>query len=450
MINDRYPPGPNYRSLCRRLLKARGDFPGLLTSLARDYGDIVHIGGATTHYYLLSHPDDIRDVLVTRGRDFVQRRGVERLVEDGMLVSAGERHYRQRRAVSPALHGPCLDSLGSVMVECSARARASWQDGAAVDIVQEMKRLTLAVMWKALFDTDPGSELDKLADACTAVMEYLSPINIRLPFVLAKIPLPGNRRFKRARDHLAAVIGQKIRERRSGGANRDDLLSTLLGAQGVGDGESGTPERELRDELLTILFAGHETTTNALAWTWYLLSQHPRAMAELQAELDVVLTGRLPAVHDIEHLRYTRMVLAEAMRLYPPVWLVIRQALSDCEIGDYCVPAGSLIFISQYVVHRDPRYFSDPFRFDPQRWTSETGDERPQFAYFPFGGGHRSCVGEHFAWMEGVLVIAALAQQWQMKLTPGRPVRLQPRITLRPAHGIRMLLERRKSAAASR
>jgi cytochrome P450 len=234
-----------------------------------------------------------------------------------------------------------------------------------------------------------------------------------------------------------------IRERRATGEDRGDLLSMLLLAQDTeGDGTSMS-DLQLRDEALTIFLAGHETTANALTWTWYLLSQHPDVEARLHAEIDSSLRGRLPTFDDLPQLPYTRMVLAESMRLYPPAWAIGRRAIKPFEAGGYTIPAGSVILMSQYIMHRDARFFPEPERFDPERWTQAAQAERPKFSYFPFGGGARVCIGEQFAWMEGILLLATLAQHWQMRLVPDHVVDLQPLITLRPKHGMRMTLVRR-------
>jgi cytochrome P450 len=267
-----------------------------------------------------------------------------------------------------------------------------------------------------------------------------------LPFaqLLEKLPLPRVRRFQKARDRLDSTVYRMIKASRVSGVDRGDLLSMLMLTQDEEGGGSRMTDKQLRDEAMTILLAGHETTANALTWTWYLLSQHPWAEEKLHAELDRVLAGRLPTVADLTQLQYTEMVLNESMRLYPPAWIVGRRALNDYEIYPYVVPARSLILVSQYVTHHDPRHYPEPFRFDPQRWAAEVRIARPRFAYFPFGGGPRQCIGEAFAWTESLLTIASLAQFWRMRLVPGHTIELQPRITLRPKDGMLMSLERRR------
>jgi len=319
-----------------------------------------------------------------------------------------------------------------------------WKEGEALNIHEEMMRLTLAIVAKTLFGADVESEAKEIGEALTAALALFNRITSPFAEILDKLPLPSNRRFQWARERLDETIYRIIEERRASGEDCGDLLSMLLQAQDV-EGDGGTmTDLQLRDEAMTIFLAGHETTANALTWTWYLLSEHPDVEAKLHAELDAVLGGRLPTVEDVAQLRYAEMVLTEVIRLYPPAWVVGRQALNDHAIGKYVAPAGTTLFMSPYVIHHDPRYFPDPDRFYPERWTPEMRAELPKFAYFPFGGGPRLCIGEQFARMEGILLIAAIAQKWQMRLAPGQVVALQPRITLRPKYGMVMIPARRK------
>ncbi|MDQ2856785.1 MAG: cytochrome P450, partial [Acidobacteriota bacterium] len=330
------------------------------------------------------------------------------------------------------------------MIDYAALVRARWQDGATMDISEEMMRLTLAIVGKTLFDADVESDAPEVGEAMSVVMDLFNTITIPFFELLQKLPLPQLRRFDTARAKLDYIIYRMIEERRSSGKDCGDLLSMLLLAQDdEGDGGRMT-DAQLRDELMTIFLAGHETTANALTWTWYLLSQNPEVESRLHAELDEVLSDRLPTVEDAGRLPYTEMVLTESMRLYPPAWALGRMALNDFEIGGYRIPKRSLVLMSQYVMHRDSRYFPDPDRFDPTRWTTEARETRPQFSYFPFGGGSRRCIGEGFAWMEGILLLATLAQRWQLRLAPDQIIALRPVITLRPKHGMRMTARRRK------
>ena len=330
------------------------------------------------------------------------------------------------------------------MTDYASQTREHWRDGATSDISEEMMRLTLGIVGKTLFDADVVSDAQDVGEAMTIVMDLFNTITIPFFELLQKLPLPQLRRFDSAKARLDAIIYRLIEERRRSGEDRGDLLSMLLLAQDTEGGGGEMNDEQLRDEVMTIFLAGHETTANALTWTWYLLSQNPKAEAKLHEEIDRVLAGRLPTFEDVAQLIYTEMVLAESMRLYPPAWAIGRLTIEEIEIAGYVVPRKSLVLMSQFVMHRDSRYFEDPLRFDPERWSPEGRESRPQFSYFPFGGGPRRCIGEGFAWMEGILLIAALAQDWQMRLVPNHPVTLKPVITLRPKYGMRMMLIRRQ------
>jgi cytochrome P450 len=291
----------------------------------------------------------------------------------------------------------------------------------------EMMRLTLGVVSKMLFDADVEAEADELAQAFAEALEYYN---------LVMWTPEATERFARVRHRLDTLEYRLVDERQQSGGDRGDLLSILLA-------ERHMTSEQLRDELMTIFVAGHETVANALTWTWYLLSQHPEVEVRMHTEIQEALEGKQPDFNDLVHLPYTRQVFAESMRLYPPGWVIGRTALSDYEVGGYVVPAGTVVLISQYVMHRDPRYYPDPERFDPDRWTPEAIASRPKYAYFPFGGGVRQCIGESMAWMEGVLLIATLAQDWTPRPVDGHPIAIRPLVTLRPRHGMKMTLQKR-------
>ena len=412
--------------------------------MARQYGDLVYIPLGRQHLYYVGHPDAIRDVLVTHQNKFKKSRMLERarvLLGDGLLTSEGDQHRRQRRLVQPAFHRDRLAGYGAVMVERAAKVRETWEPGRPFDVLQEMMRLTLAIVAKTLFSTEVDSEADEIGAALTQVFDLFEIILMPFSEVLEKLPLPAVRRFQRARKRLDETIYRLIAERREQGNDAGDLLSMLLLARDE-EGGSGMSDVQVRDEALTLFLAGHETTADALTWAWYLLSQNPQAEAAFHAELDRVLAGRLPSFDDLPQLRYTESVFSETLRLYPPAWGIGRRALEDYPVGDFVIPALSVVLMSPYAVHRDPRWFPDPLAFRPERWLFEDA-ARPKFAYFPFGGGARVCIGERFAWMEGTLLLAALAQRWKLCLEPGHRVEQQARITLRPKHGMRMIAEPR-------
>jgi cytochrome P450 len=305
-----------------------------------------------------------------------------------------------------------------------------------------MMRLTLWIVGKTLFDANVLAEADDVGGALTMVMRDSHARRRALVHVPATWPTPHNQRLRAARAQLDATVYRIIAERRQSGEDRGDLLSVLLRTRDQDVGGFMT-DQQVRDEAMTLFLAGHETTANALTWTWYLLAQHPDVEARLHAEVDALGHG-LPTAADLPRLAYTRMVLAESMRLYPPAWGMGRRALADVQIGGYTIPAGSLVLVSPYVTQRDARFFPDPGRFDPERWTTEAQAARPRFAYFPFGGGARQCIGEQFAWTEGILALATISRRWRLRLVPGHPVALHPLITLRPRHGMRMTVHERR------
>ncbi|HKS29124.1 MAG TPA: cytochrome P450, partial [Pyrinomonadaceae bacterium] len=382
----------------------------------------------------------------TRQQNFIKGRALQRakrLLGEGLLTSEDSFHRRQRRLAQPAFHRQRVAAYAEAMTEYAARTAASWRDGEQLDMLQEMMRLTLAIVAKTLFDADVEEEAQEIGEALATILSLFNAMMFPFAELLEKLPLPQNKRFERAKRRLDETIYRIIDERRKSGEDRGDLLSMLLMSQDE-EGTGGMTDKQVRDEAMTLFLAGHETTANALTWTWYLLSQHEEQEARLHSELDEVLAGReRPRVEDVERLRYTEMVLMESMRLYPPAWAIGRLATKEIEIGGYRIAPGSLVLVSQYVMHRDARYYPEPERFDPERWTMEAREARPQFSYFPFGAGARRCIGESFAWMEGILLIATLARRFRMRHVPTHPVELQPLITLRPKHGMLMTVHKR-------
>lgn len=441
-----YPPGPRQIFPLSGLLSYRkGPLP-FFQNLAARFGDLSYFRLGPQEAFFLNHPDYIKDVLVTNHASFhkglaLQR--AKRLLGEGLLTSEDEVHRRQRRLAQPAFHRSRIASYAQVMTAYGSQTCTRWRDGDTLDMSAEMMQLTLGIVGKTLFDADVVSDAQEVGEAMTVVMDLFNTITIPFFELIQKLPLPQLRRFDTAKARLDAIIYRLIEQRRLAGEDRGDLLSMLLLAHDTEVDGGRMTDEQLRDELMTIFLAGHETTANALTWTWYLLSSNPEAEARLHEEIDRVLEGRLPDFDDVTKLKYTEMVLAESMRLYPPAWALGRLAMEDFEIGGYVVPRKSLVLMSQFVMHRDPRYFADPLKFDPDRWTTEARESRPQFSYFPFGGGPRRCIGEGFAWMEGILLIATIARQWQMRLVPNHPVVLKPVITLRPKHGMRMTVSRR-------
>jgi cytochrome P450 len=444
MDQVRYPPGPKSRYPGSLLFEMRRDPLNFLSGLAQNYGDLVHFKIGRQDAFLLNHPDYIRDVLLVNSKNFIKGETLEkakRLLGEGLLTSEGEFHHRQRRLAQPAFHHQRIATYANIMTEYSVRMRERWKDGATLDISQEMMRLTLSIVAKALFDADVESEADEIYQALTVSLKAFMAFTSPFAGLFEKLPwLPVTRRFKKARERLDATIYRVLHERRASGVDRGDLLSMLLLAQDEEGGSGSMTDEQVRDELITIFLAGHETTANALTWTWHLLAQHPAVEAAVHAEVEG-LGDRLPDYTDLPRLRYTEMVFTEAMRLYPPAWMISRRTQQEYTVGGYKVPAGSVLIMSQYVMHRNPLYFPEPLRFDPQRWTQEAKNSRPKFSYFPFSGGQRGCIGEGFAWMEGILIMATLSQQWRMLHVSSHPVELQPLISLRPKNGVWITLK---------
>jgi cytochrome P450 len=446
------PPGPkNARPWLGVLPLFRKDPANYLLKIAREYGDLAYMRLGPQHAFVVSSPDAIRDILVTHQGNFTKSRMLERakvLLGDGLLTSEAEFHTRQRRLVQPAFHRDRLLRYAADMVTCAEHARESWVPDAELDVHteldmhKEMTRLTLAIVGRTLFSADVSSDADEIGRAMTQIFELFDTLLLPFSDWIQKLPIPPVRRFEKARDRLDKIVYGLIAERRRSGRDAGDLLSMLLLAQDESDNAHMT-DKQVRDEALTLLIAGHETTANALTWTWYLLSQNPEVEARMHAEIDGALGGKLPGFDDVPKLPYTSGVFAESLRLYPPAWAIGRRAREDYSIGGYTIPAKSILLMSPWVVHRDPQWWHEPERFNPDRWHPDEAAKRPKFSYFPFGGGARVCIGERFAWAEGVLVLATIAQRWKMRLVPGHPVETRAVITLRPKHGMKMTLERR-------
>lgn len=445
-VPARRPPGPRV-PLLGTLVGPGRDPLRLLTRFAREHGDITYFRLGAERCYFINHPEYIRDVLVTRQHNFTKSRGLERakkLLGEGLLTSEGQQHLRQRRLIQPAFHRERIAGYASVMADYAARLRARWRAGERLDVSKEMMRVTLAIASKTLFDTDVEAKADAVGAAVTEVLESFWLTLVPGADLLERLPIPALRRAHAARRRLDALIYRMIADRRASGRDHGDLLSMLVAA--VDEGHRMN-DQQVRDEAMTLLLAGHETTANALTWTFYLLGRHPGVERMLHAEVDRVLGGRLATVDDVPHLPFTRHVVAEAMRLYPPAWIIGRRAVGGYALGEYAVPARAMIFMSPFVTQRDPRFFAEPERFDPDRWTPAFEAALPKFAYFPFGGGARQCIGEHFAWMEAVLVLATVAQSWQLELLPNQRVVTQPLITLRAKYGVQVVARARPAAA---
>jgi cytochrome P450 len=440
------PPGPKGRFLLGSLIEVSRDWLGFYTNCADEYGDVVRVHLAHVPVYLLVHPCDIETVLVTNAAKFTKSedyRALARVLGRGLLTSEGDFWKRQRGLIQPAFHRQSILGYAEVMTRAAGRMLDSWKERGERNIHEDLMRVTLQIVGQCLY----GAEVTDAAERVGHAMEVVTGrflVNASLAMLFRfDIPVRFAIQEWRAIRELNEIIGGIIRERRSSGQPREDLLDMLLRARDA----DGNPmsDAQLRDEVMTLFLAGHETTAIALSWACYLVAQNPNIEAKLVEELQAVLGGRVPTPEDLPRLRYTEMVIKEAMRLYPAVWGIGRRAIGDCELGGYRVPAGSNIFILQWRTQRDSRFFPDPERFDPERWREDPvrSGKIPRFAYFPFGGGPRVCVGASFAMMEATLLLAMIQQRFHLEIVAGHPIELFASVTLRPKYGIRVKPQRR-------
>ena len=440
------PPGPRGQLLLGSLGDLRRDQLGFYDRCARNYGDVVPLRLGPSRGVLLYHPDAIEDALVARSRDFVKTRSLRLLrglIGDGLLLSEGDVWLRQRRLVQPAFHRQRVAAYGEVMAAHATRRAEAWAPGAVVDVHAEMMAVTQGIVAKTLFDADVSDDSHTVGDAARDVTEFFATrVGSLLQLLPLWLPTPAHLRLSRAIRQLDAVVYRMIAARRRDTADRGDLMSILLHAQDADDGSRMT-DRHVRDEVMTLFLAGHETTAVALTWTWVLLAQHPEADARLAEELRRVLGGRPPAVGDLPALRYTDMVVTESLRLYPPAYALARQAARATEAGGHPLAPRDVVIAPAWTVHRDARWFDEPDAFRPDRWEGDLARRLPRFAYYPFGGGPRQCIGNAFAQMEAVLILATIAQRFRLALPPGQHLRPLPSITLRPVAPIRMRLAAR-------
>jgi cytochrome P450 len=468
MSVSRKAPGPRGAFLLGNLPAFERDPLKFVTDCAREHGDVVAMRFAGVPAFFLNHPDHVEAVLATNHRKFVKPMALKmsffaRLVGLGLITSEDEFWLKQRRLIQPAFHRERIKTYGEVTTGYAARMLESWRDGDVRDVHEDMMQLMMQIVARSLFGADITGDAADIGQALrvigepfvsqlTQTLEWLLLIVARSESPLAPsaavkrllktgLPTPSNRRFHVALEQLDRIIERLIREHRESGSDSGDLLSMLLQAQD----EDGTrmSDRQIRDEAITLFIAGHETTAIAMSWTWYLLALHPEAEAKLHAELEEVLGGRTPTAADIPSLRFTEMVIKESMRLYPPLWGQAREAREDCEVGGYRVPAGAQVFMFQWVIQRDSRFFERPDEFVPERWDGDAAKRLPKFAYFPFGGGPRVCIGNGYAMLQTMLLVAETAQRFRLRLDPSHPVGLVPTITLRPRDGIKVILQKR-------
>ncbi len=443
------PPGPpparNILDVFRLTRKMGSNPLGTFAEWTRIYGDVYAMQILNMQQFVVTNPEYIHQILVTDSAKFVKdagykdsQRGLARFLGNGLLNSDGEFWKRQRRLVAPALHTRCIEAYAQTMVDYSVAMVDGWQDGARLDISHEMSALTMKIVARTLFNTDVSEEVDRVYQAMAVIQQAAGDMSL-LP---AWFPTPQKFRADRAVRDLDRLVYGMIQARRASGEDKGDLLSMLLLAQD--DDGNGMSDQQARDEAVTLFLAGHETTANALNWTWYLLAQHPEVEARLHEELDRVLAGQPPTPDDLKRLPYTEMIVKEAMRLYPPAWSFSREALEDIQLGDYHLPKGSVVAILSYFTHRDPRWWDAPEEFRPERFSPEAEANIPRYVYIPFGGGPRICIGNSFAMMEARLLLATIASRYHLALQPGQKIETQPLITLNPKNGLPMMLHVRE------
>ena len=441
------PPGPKGRFLVGHTIDYMRDSLGFLTRAAREHGDVVRLrlGGST--FLLLASPDLVTAVLRTHSGEVIKdslTRMIVPIVGQGLLTSEGAHWRRQRKLAMPGFQREAIERYGAVMVEHAAAMGRAWKAGQTRDVHEDMMALTLGIVAKTLFDAEIGGETTEVGHLVEVMMEHhLSPWKF-VP-LRDRMPTAENRRFRKAVERVDQILFGIIAGRRASGDDPGDLLSHLLAAQD--DEGAGMTDRQLRDECVTLFLAGHETTALVLTFTFLLLARHPEAEARLVAELDAVLGDRDPSAADVPRLKFADAIIKESMRLYPPAWAIGREATEDFELGGYPVKKGTQFLISQWVLHRDPRSFDDPESFRPGRWDGDLARKLPKGAYFPFGDGPRVCIGNHFATMEAVLLLATLARKHRLEIAEGEELTLSASITLRPKSGTRMVVRDRLDSA---
>jgi cytochrome P450 len=440
-----FPPGPKGNFFLGVMPEFNRDTLGFIER-AKNYGDVVRMRFLYLTVHFLYDPNHIEYVLSTNARNFIKSRSLrspffKRLVGKGLLTSEGEVWKRQRRLAQPAFHRQRISAYGDVMVEYTQRMLSTWKPGEVRDIHRDMMRLALEIVVKTLFNADVSNDADKVGDVLSRLVKPFASQATLKWIADNRLPTPTHRSFNHDANEIDAIVYRIIEERRTSGVDQGDLLSMLLAAHDE-DGSQMT-DRQLRDEVMTLFLAGHETTALTLSWAWYLIAHNPEVEQKFHQELDQVLGGRAPTAEDLMQLKYTEMIAKESMRLYPPAYGVGREALEDCEIGGFRIPRGSQVFMFQWVTQRDPRFFPEPDEFKPERWTEDFVSALPKYAYFPFGGGPRICIGNYFAMMEVGLLMATIGQRFRFSLVQDQPVDLFPAMSLRPKEGIKVLVEAR-------
>lgn len=426
-------------------MRTRGDFKAIV-ALSRTIGAGLQINLGFIRFVYFHRPEFVEAVCVKNDKSYAKPMGIEglrRFLGNGLLTSEGQFHLRQRRMIQPAFHKKRIDAYAQCMVQYTRERTAQWHDGQHIDMHTEMMAVTLSIIAKTMFNAEVSADAEKVAHALDLVNDYQERYGIRwIGKIFDSLPLPSTKRLHKSLAELDAIMYRIIEEHCAADEDTGDLLSMLLQAKAEEDGGKMSGQ-QLRDECLTLFLAGHETTAVLMSWAWKLLSENPEAEAKLHEEVDLVLGGRPARLEDVDKLVYSRYVVTEVMRLYPPAYGFGRQAIADNDIGPFHIRKGTIVGISPFLMQRQAEWYPEPDAFDPDRWTPERSAGLPKFAYCPFGGGTRKCIGDQFAWMEATLVLATVAQDWTMRVAPGHAAVPDPRITLRPRGGMPVILTKR-------
>ena len=447
--STKYPAGPSYWTRLRNPGLLRLSTHEFLQENSRVFGDIVHYKAFGRHIFQFNHPEMVQEVLIRDAA--MQHRGIvmqraKFVLGEGLLTSEEPLHMRQRKLVQPAFHRQRIAAYGDTMLQFASAMTEHWNSGASFDMHRTMLQLTLRITGKCLFDTDVASDVQTISDSVTAFMGFLPLAFLPFPHLVLKMPFGFTRRIRKSQKKLDAMIYSMIAERRHYGQEHGDLLSMLLASQDTEGGTGTMTDRQIRDECLTLLLAGHETTANGLSFIFFLMAQHPEIQERVSEEAEEVFSAAHASATEIyERLHYTQRVVSEALRLYPPVWVIARAVAVPYVYRGFAIPAGSLLLVPPIAIHRDQRYYPEPLRFDPDRFLPQVSAVRPRFAYLPFGAGSRICIGENFAWMEAVLVLAKVVRDWQLTFAQGasKELALSAQISLRPRDGVPLTVTRR-------
>jgi len=452
LIRGRFPDGPGFAQRFFSGEIFRVTAASFMLRNAQRYGDLNHFTGLGRHIFQFNHPQLIEDLLLRDAgrhhRGLVMQRA-KLVLGEGLLTSETPLHLRQRRLAQPAFHRQRIAAYGKIIAGYAEEMTSRWESGKVMDLQPQMLLLALRIVGKTLFDTNVEEEVHAIAEAVDSFMGFLVLAFLPFPELVLRSPLPVTRRIRRGQAYLDNLIYGMIAERRKDPRDRGDLLSMLLAAVDNDEGTGGMSDTQVRDECVTVMLAGHETTANALSFAMWELARNPEAQERLHQECSAVLGRRTPSAEDYGNLGYAAQVFAEVLRMYPPVWVTARTATEEYAYRSTVIPKGAILLAPQIVAHRDPRFWERPLEFDPQRFTEENKSRRPRFSYFPFGAGTRQCIGEGLAWMEGVLVLATIARDWKLSLPQDAPADLPlwPAISLRPKGGVRLRLDRRPGTA---